>query len=70
MGEEGSVELERIYREQGERMWRSLLAFSGDPEISSDAVAEAFAQALRRVRPSETPSGGCGGRRSASPQAN
>ena len=48
VGEEGSVELERIYREQGERMWRSLLAFSGDPEIASDAVAEAFAQALRR----------------------
>ena len=42
------MELERIYREQGERMWRSLLAFSGDPEIASDAIAEAFAQALRR----------------------
>jgi RNA polymerase sigma-70 factor (ECF subfamily) len=47
-GEEGSVELERIYMEQSERMWRSLLAYSGDPEIASDAIAEAFAQALRR----------------------
>jgi RNA polymerase sigma-70 factor, ECF subfamily len=41
-------ELERLYREQGDRMWRALLAFSGDPEVASDAVAEAFAQALRR----------------------
>ncbi|MGH2528642.1 MAG: RNA polymerase sigma factor [Actinomycetota bacterium] len=40
--------LERLYREQGNRMWRAVLAFSGDPEVASDAVAEAFAQALRR----------------------
>lgn len=40
--------IERLYREQGDRMWRSLLALTGDPEIASDAVAEAFAQALRR----------------------
>lgn len=40
--------LERVYREQGSRIWWSLLAFSGDPEVASDAVAEAFAQALRR----------------------
>lgn len=40
--------LERIYRAQGDRMWRAVLAFAGDPEIASDAVAEAFAQALRR----------------------
>jgi RNA polymerase sigma-70 factor (ECF subfamily) len=41
-------ELERLYRQQGDRMWRALLAFSGDPEVARDAVAEAFAQALRR----------------------
>lgn len=29
-------------------MWRALLAFSGNAEIANDAVAEAFAQALRR----------------------
>jgi RNA polymerase sigma-70 factor, ECF subfamily len=29
-------------------MWRAVLAFAGDPEVASDAVAEAFAQALRR----------------------
>jgi RNA polymerase sigma-70 factor (ECF subfamily) len=41
-------ELERLYRDQRDRMWRAVLAFSGDPEVASDAVAEAFAQALRR----------------------
>lgn len=49
-------ELERLYREQGERMWRSVLAFAGDPQVASDAVAEAFAQALRggdRIRDPE-----------------
>jgi RNA polymerase sigma-70 factor (ECF subfamily) len=48
VGESRSDELERLYREQGDRLWRALLAFSGDPEVASDAVAEAFAQALRR----------------------
>jgi RNA polymerase sigma factor (sigma-70 family) len=41
-------ELERLYRDQRERMWRAVLAFSGDPEVASDAVAEAFTQALGR----------------------
>lgn len=41
-------EMERLYRDQRDRMWRAVFAFSGDPEVSSDAVAEAFAQALRR----------------------
>jgi RNA polymerase sigma-70 factor (ECF subfamily) len=40
--------VERLYREQGDRMWRAVLAFAGDPDVASDAVAEAFAQALRR----------------------
>ena len=40
--------IEVVYREEGDRLWRSLVAFSGDPELASDAVAEAFAQALRR----------------------
>ena len=40
--------LEALYREDGDRLWRALLAFGGDPEVASDAVAEAFAQALRR----------------------
>jgi RNA polymerase sigma-70 factor, ECF subfamily len=41
-------EIERIYRSDGARLWWSIAAFAGDREIASDAVAEAFAQALRR----------------------
>lgn len=40
--------LERLYREDGERLWRSLLVFAGDREVASDSMAEAFAQALGR----------------------
>lgn len=40
--------IERSYREQREKLFRALLLFSGDREIASDAVAEAFAQLLRR----------------------
>jgi RNA polymerase sigma-70 factor, ECF subfamily len=40
--------VEHSYRSQGDKLWRALLLFSSDPEIASDAVAEAFAQALRR----------------------
>jgi RNA polymerase sigma-70 factor, ECF subfamily len=42
------ADLERVYREEVERLWRALLLYSGDPEVASDAAAEAFAQALRR----------------------
>jgi RNA polymerase sigma-70 factor (ECF subfamily) len=41
-------QLEELYRAEHDRLWRSLLAFSGSPEVASDATAEAFAQALRR----------------------
>lgn len=41
-------EIERLYREEGDRLWWAVLAFAGDREVASDAVAEAFAQALRR----------------------
>ena len=41
-------QLEGIYREDGDRLWRSLFSFSGDAEIASDAAASAFADALRR----------------------
>jgi RNA polymerase sigma-70 factor (ECF subfamily) len=40
--------IERVWHEQRARMWRALVAWSGDPELASDAVAEAFAQALGR----------------------
>jgi RNA polymerase sigma-70 factor (ECF subfamily) len=41
-------ELEAVYRQDGSRLWKALYAFAGDADIASDAVAEAFAQALRR----------------------
>lgn len=40
--------IESLYREQGDRLWRAVLAYSGDPDVASDATAEAFAQALLR----------------------
>ena len=39
---------DRAFREHGPKLWRSLLAFTGDPELASDAMAEAFAQLLGR----------------------
>ena len=41
-------QLETIYREHGRRLWWAVLAYSGDREVASDSVSEAFAQALRR----------------------
>ncbi len=41
------AQLEAVYRQEAERLWRALLAFSRDPDIASDAVAEAFARAIR-----------------------
>jgi RNA polymerase sigma-70 factor (ECF subfamily) len=40
--------VERLYREEGRRLWWALVAYSGDQDVASDAVAEAFAQALGR----------------------
>ena len=40
--------VEAVFRSVHQRLWRSLLLFTGDAELSSDAVAEAFAQVLRR----------------------
>jgi RNA polymerase sigma-70 factor (ECF subfamily) len=48
-------ELERLYLEQRDRMWRAVFAFGGDSEVASDAVAEAFAQALRRGKAIRSP---------------
>ena len=41
-------EIEAVYRQNGDRLWRALYAFAGNEDVASDAVAEAFAQALRR----------------------
>jgi RNA polymerase sigma-70 factor (ECF subfamily) len=40
--------VEQVYRDHGDRLWRSVLAYCGDRWIADDAVAEAFAQAIRR----------------------
>ena len=40
-------QIERAYRDQGARLLRALYAYTGSAEIAEDAVAEAFAQALR-----------------------
>lgn len=37
----------RVYEVDHERLWRSLFAFCGSRPLADDAVAEAFAQALR-----------------------
>jgi RNA polymerase sigma-70 factor (ECF subfamily) len=44
----GIQQIEALYRRDGDRLWRALLAYAGDPEVASDSVAEAFAQAIRR----------------------
>jgi RNA polymerase sigma-70 factor (ECF subfamily) len=38
----------RLFVEEQERLWRAVFAFAGDRDVASDAVAEAFAQCLRR----------------------
>jgi RNA polymerase sigma-70 factor, ECF subfamily len=40
--------IEAVYRQEADRLWRALFAFAADADIASDAVAEAFAQAIRR----------------------
>ena len=40
--------VEAAYQADAERLWRALFAFAGDPDIASESVAEAYAQALRR----------------------
>lgn len=45
---ESTAAIEALYRSIHDRLWRSLLAFTGDAEIASDAEAETFTQALGR----------------------
>ena len=40
--------IEALYRADADRLWRAVYAFGGDTEVANDAVAEAFAQLLRR----------------------
>lgn len=45
---DADTELERVFREQHERLWRALVGFAGDPHLASDAAAEAFGQLAAR----------------------
>ena len=45
---ETSSDIEALYQADAGRLWRAVYAFAGDAEIASDAVAEAYAQLLRR----------------------
>jgi len=40
--------IERFYRADHQKLWRSLLAYTGDPDLAAEAESEALAQALRR----------------------
>ncbi len=46
--ESAEHDLGQVYLDEGQRLWRAVFAFARDREIASDAVAEAFAQCLRR----------------------
>lgn len=53
--EERDESLESLYEDLAGRLWRALFAYAGDRDVASDAVAEAFAQYLRRVRAVRSP---------------
>jgi RNA polymerase sigma-70 factor (ECF subfamily) len=40
--------LDQLFVEEGQKLWRAVLAFAQDEAVASDAVSEAFAQCLRR----------------------
>jgi RNA polymerase sigma-70 factor (ECF subfamily) len=37
-----------VFADEGPRLWRAIFAFTGDRELTSDVVAEAFTQAIER----------------------
>ena len=43
-----TARIEGVYEQHGTRLWKAVYLYSGDREVANDAVAEAFAQALRR----------------------
>ena len=49
MRESDATALREVWDNDRDRLWRALLAWSADSEITSDAIAEAFAQAAPRV---------------------
>ena len=49
MRREDGDSLRVAWDEHHARQWRAVLAWAGNPEVASDAVAEAYAQAARRA---------------------
>lgn len=43
-----TAEVEAVYREHGPRLWRAIYASTGDRDVASDSVGEAFTQAMAR----------------------
>jgi RNA polymerase sigma-70 factor (ECF subfamily) len=41
-----SADIEQTYRDEGDRLYYALLAYTGDPDNAREAVAESFARAL------------------------
>ena len=41
-----SADIEQTYRDEGDRLYYALLAYTGDRDIAREAVAESFARAL------------------------
>jgi len=50
-------DIERLFASESPRMWRSIVGYTGDPDIASDAVAEAFTLALERSQDIASPAG-------------
>lgn len=46
--EQRAHELGDLYEREGQRLWRAVFAYSQSRTITDDAVAEAFAQCMRR----------------------
>jgi RNA polymerase sigma factor (sigma-70 family) len=51
----GRDAVERVYLNEGPKIWRALVAYSGDIDLANDAFAEALAQALARGDELRTP---------------
>jgi hypothetical protein len=45
----------RVFEQEADRLWRAVYAFAQDREIAQDAVAEAFAQCIRRGEAVQSP---------------
>jgi DNA-directed RNA polymerase specialized sigma24 family protein len=52
-----ALEIERLYEEDGNRLWWALVAYTGNRDLASDAAAEAFARALKAADQIREPAG-------------